>query len=197
MEGPIATYAYTGELLLPVRVTPGIGAMTLHAEASWLVCKEICVPEQGKFTLELPAGTPAPLRPGGVVHARRQPHPARHRLAGHDRTGRVTLRVEGTEISPRLDRRGVVHAGGTGWHRPWRRPEAVDRSGPADPGPDNPGRQFKPEAALDGVLSIRDRSASAATSRCMPTPAHPRSPSRPRSRRWRWEKCWAWRSWAA
>ncbi len=58
-EGPIMTYAYSGELLLPLTVTPGAGAQTIKASANWLVCEKICVPEEGSFTLELPAGTPA------------------------------------------------------------------------------------------------------------------------------------------
>lgn len=59
-EGPIMTYAYTGEVLLPLTVTPGAGPQTIKATANWLVCQKICVPEEGNFTLDVPAGTPAP-----------------------------------------------------------------------------------------------------------------------------------------
>ena len=52
------TYAYTGEVLLPVTVTAATGAIKAHAQ--WLVCKDICVPEEGDFSLNLPVGTPAP-----------------------------------------------------------------------------------------------------------------------------------------
>jgi DsbC/DsbD-like thiol-disulfide interchange protein/cytochrome c biogenesis protein CcdA len=58
-EGTVMTYAYTGALLLPVTLRPD-GPLTLKAHANWLVCKEVCVPEEGEFTLSLPAGTPAP-----------------------------------------------------------------------------------------------------------------------------------------
>ncbi len=58
-EGDLMTYAYTGEVVLPMRVTPGSGGATLTAEANWLVCKDICVPEHGVFRVDLPAGTPA------------------------------------------------------------------------------------------------------------------------------------------
>jgi thiol:disulfide interchange protein len=62
-EGPLTTYGYTGEVMLPVTVTPGsqrVGASTVAASAEWLVCDKICIPEEGSFRLELPAGTPAP-----------------------------------------------------------------------------------------------------------------------------------------
>jgi thiol:disulfide interchange protein len=57
-EGPVMTYAYTGEVLLPVTVTAANGAMKAHAQ--WLVCKDICVPEEADFSLTLPVGTPVP-----------------------------------------------------------------------------------------------------------------------------------------
>src|SRR5271166_6028104 len=57
-EGPLMTYAYTGELLLPVTVTgPPEGGASIRAHADWLVCREICVPEEGDFRIDLPAGT--------------------------------------------------------------------------------------------------------------------------------------------
>ena len=75
------TYAYTGDVLLPVTVTPGAhsGPLPIQAHARWLVCKEICVPEQADFRLDLPmappAGTPAPSAqaPLFVAHDRTVP----------------------------------------------------------------------------------------------------------------------------
>jgi len=59
-EGPLITFAYEGDVLLPVSVTPGEGPTALRAHASWLVCKNVCVPEEGDFSLDLPADRPAP-----------------------------------------------------------------------------------------------------------------------------------------
>jgi thiol:disulfide interchange protein DsbD len=61
-DGPFTSYAYTGDILLPVTVTPKAGAKTLSidAAATWLVCAKICVPEDAKFHLEIPAGTGTP-----------------------------------------------------------------------------------------------------------------------------------------
>lgn len=56
--GPLMNFGYEGRLLLPVPVT--VGAMpagdtvTLKLRADWLVCKDVCIPESGEFTLDLP-----------------------------------------------------------------------------------------------------------------------------------------------
>ena len=56
--GPLMNYGYEGTLLLPValNVPAGFDAPTvkIQLEAEWLVCKEVCIPESGSFTLELP-----------------------------------------------------------------------------------------------------------------------------------------------
>jgi thiol:disulfide interchange protein len=80
-EGPVMTYAYTGEVLLPVKVTmmaPGAGSGSIKAHAQWLVCKDICVPEEGDFSLNLPVGTPGPSAQAGLfaAHDRAVPRPS-------------------------------------------------------------------------------------------------------------------------
>ena len=56
--GPLMNYGYEGTLLLPVPITVPAGfkgdtlAVKLHAE--WLVCKDVCIPESGDFSLRLP-----------------------------------------------------------------------------------------------------------------------------------------------
>jgi thiol:disulfide interchange protein DsbD len=66
-EGPLMTYAYTGEVLLPVTVTAATGRVRAHAQ--WLVCKDICVPEEGDFSLVLPVGTPGQSGQAGLFAA--------------------------------------------------------------------------------------------------------------------------------
>ncbi len=56
-EGPLMTYGYTGTPMLTVSAT-GQGPVRLHA--SWLICSNICVPEEAAFSLDLPLGSPAP-----------------------------------------------------------------------------------------------------------------------------------------
>jgi len=58
VTGSVSGYGYDGLLLLPVRVTaarnlkPG-QTLRLHADASWLMCKESCVPGKASLDLEL------------------------------------------------------------------------------------------------------------------------------------------------
>ncbi len=60
--GSLANYGYEGQVLLPVPVTvsgafaPGPLAkeVTVQLQASWLVCRKECIPEEGHFTLQLP-----------------------------------------------------------------------------------------------------------------------------------------------
>lgn len=67
--GPLVNYGYEDELLLPLRFTAPADAvpgqsLQLRAEAHWLVCKEVCIPENATLQLTLPvvdaATTPGP-----------------------------------------------------------------------------------------------------------------------------------------
>lgn len=64
--GPLVNFGYEGEVLFPLTVTPPATlrpgeAFTLEANASWLVCEKICIPEEGVFRLTLPvSGTAVP-----------------------------------------------------------------------------------------------------------------------------------------
>jgi thiol:disulfide interchange protein DsbD len=57
--GPLMNYGFEGTLLLPVAVTvpPGFAgeALEIQLRAEWLVCKDVCIPEEGDFALRLPA----------------------------------------------------------------------------------------------------------------------------------------------
>ncbi|WP_425996602.1 protein-disulfide reductase DsbD family protein [Caulobacter sp. DWR1-3-2b1] len=75
--GPLLDYAYTGEVLLPVPITVPVDAkpgstVTLKAAAAFLVCEEICIPEDAVLTLSLPivAGAPGPDPKWGAVVAK-------------------------------------------------------------------------------------------------------------------------------
>ncbi|RVT97559.1 cytochrome C biogenesis protein [Rhodovarius crocodyli] len=57
--GPLMNFGYEGQALFPVTLTvppdarPG-ETITISAEATWLVCERVCIPEEGSFTLTLP-----------------------------------------------------------------------------------------------------------------------------------------------
>jgi thiol:disulfide interchange protein len=57
--GPLVNYGYEGKLLLPVPVTLPADfqaeALNVKLSAQWLVCKDVCIPQQGEFALRLPA----------------------------------------------------------------------------------------------------------------------------------------------
>ncbi|MGI4975354.1 MAG: protein-disulfide reductase DsbD family protein [Janthinobacterium lividum] len=100
LEGDLAAYAYTGDLLLPVTVTgPATGLLPLRAHAEWLVCSTLCVPESGDFALDLPPGTgaPSPQAPLFAAAAARTPGPSPF-LAHVSPDG--TLSLSGREIAP-------------------------------------------------------------------------------------------------
>lgn len=60
--GPLVNYGFEQRLLLPAPITvaPSFNGKTLDVKltANWLVCKDVCIPQQGEFALSLPAGAP-------------------------------------------------------------------------------------------------------------------------------------------
>src|SRR5262245_56683347 len=68
----VINYGFQDEMLLLVKITPPAdpanGTLTLAASANWLVCADVCIPEDGKFTLNLPVG-PAAKPADGATRA--------------------------------------------------------------------------------------------------------------------------------
>lgn len=64
--GPFVNYGYGDDILLPVPIRVPQGAepgstVTVQAEATWLVCADVCIPEEGRFTFEIPvSASPVP-----------------------------------------------------------------------------------------------------------------------------------------
>ncbi len=111
--GPLVNYGYHGEVLLPVTLTvpataqPG-DSVPIQAEATWLVCAEVCIPEEGRFTLTLPVGprslpsfTGAPLFEAASARmARPAPWTARAGTTGRQ----ASLTLSGPGLEPALVR---------------------------------------------------------------------------------------------
>jgi thiol:disulfide interchange protein DsbD len=57
--GPLMNFGYEGTVLLPVEVQVPAGfsgeSLAVKLRADWLVCKDVCIPEGGDFTLQVPA----------------------------------------------------------------------------------------------------------------------------------------------
>jgi thiol:disulfide interchange protein DsbD len=68
----LVNYGYENELLLPQtlvvpsNVLPGT-TLVLRAQANWLVCKDVCIPEGGELTLQLPVVAKEVI-PGSTTH---------------------------------------------------------------------------------------------------------------------------------
>jgi thiol:disulfide interchange protein DsbD len=60
--GGVVNYGYHDDVMLLTRITPpadATGSLVLNADANWLVCEDVCIPEEGKFSLSLPVGPSA------------------------------------------------------------------------------------------------------------------------------------------
>jgi thiol:disulfide interchange protein/DsbC/DsbD-like thiol-disulfide interchange protein len=61
--GPLTNYGYSGEVTLPVPVTVPAdaqpGMVTITGEATWLVCEDICIPEEDTFEITIEVGESA------------------------------------------------------------------------------------------------------------------------------------------
>jgi thiol:disulfide interchange protein DsbD len=106
--GPLVSFGYEGEALFTLTVTPPPGlrageTLRVEAEATWLVCEQICIPEEGRFTLALPvAATPraGPQAPLFLVAeaAEPQPSPFAARIGFQGRAG--ALQLAGPGLAP-------------------------------------------------------------------------------------------------
>ena len=74
LTGPIMAYVYTRQVYLPVPIhvpadaRPG-QTVTLKAQANWLVCSDVCIPEGGAVSVDVPvaAASAAPSADGQAV----------------------------------------------------------------------------------------------------------------------------------
>jgi thiol:disulfide interchange protein DsbD len=60
--GGVINYGYHDDVVLLTKITPpadASGPIVLNADANWLVCEDVCIPEEGKFSLSLPTGPAA------------------------------------------------------------------------------------------------------------------------------------------
>ena len=79
--GPLMNFGFEGTLLLPVTVTVPAGfagaTLPVKLQAEWLVCKEVCIPEMGEFSLDVPVQAATALHGALFASARAAaPQPA-------------------------------------------------------------------------------------------------------------------------
>jgi thiol:disulfide interchange protein DsbD len=66
--GPLMSFGYYGEVVLPMQITPPASlrageVFSISAQATWLVCDDVCIPEEGSFRLNLPVVAEAQKNP--------------------------------------------------------------------------------------------------------------------------------------
>ncbi|MCO5090273.1 thioredoxin family protein [Bosea sp. (in: a-proteobacteria)] len=101
---PLVNFGFEGTVVLPVEITvpadarPG-DSFPLKAEATWLVCEKICIPEEGSFSLDLTVGAAsvadadATARIEAAIAALPRPASFRGRLG--DDAGKLALALPG------------------------------------------------------------------------------------------------------
>ncbi len=103
--GPLMNYGYSGEILLLSDITlpkdVSGNSVDIAADVKWLVCEEICVPEEASVRLALPL-IEGPLSPrpsphaGAIAAARKNvPGPAPWRASFQTAKDGVVLKVDG------------------------------------------------------------------------------------------------------
>ena len=74
--GPLVNLGYHDEVLLLVEITPPpdlpLGKVTINARAEWLVCEDICIPEDADLSLTLPVSLRPPLKNEAFSAARQK-----------------------------------------------------------------------------------------------------------------------------
>ena len=164
--GPLVSYGYTNEVVLPTQLTAPAGLptgalVTLRGRAAWLVCEKICIPEEADLTLTLPVATGKPGPGGGAaaIEQARRAVPSPSPWSASLRATPETVTVSVTAPGLRPDRIAEVFFFPGRWG-------VIDHAAPQEVTIGRDGitlraaRGLLPEGAradLDGVLVIRER----------------------------------------
>jgi len=167
--GPLVNYGYEGEVLLPMSLTAPAGArpgetVTLTAKAAFLVCADICVPEDANLTLSLPVTNgPSPADPQWGPRIEKTladaPRPAGLTAAFEKQGEVVKLAITGAALKG-ADVAGAYFYPFAGTVMDHAKPQPIER------GPDGltltltPGYDFQgatPPKALAGVIAVGTR----------------------------------------
>ena len=108
--GPVTNYGYSNAVTLPLPVSipadAAPGPVTLPAKATWLVCEDICIPEQADLSITLRVGEARPDPAGAALidaALAAAPDPA---------GGRLSAGIEKTDEALVLTLTGAALAGG-------------------------------------------------------------------------------------
>ena len=103
--GDMANFGYEGEVLLPVQVQvprdfqpPTGGSLRIGLQAQWLVCRQECIPQEGRFELTLPVQAATAVHGAlfdRVLRELPRPLAGAHQADIGEQGRRLNLRVEG------------------------------------------------------------------------------------------------------
>lgn len=162
--GPARNFGYEQEVVLPITVhvhpTTALGTtFAIEAQANWLVCEEVCIPESGTFQLALPVGqSPTQTADDAVTAAfaeadARMPEPNPWPAFIQAKDSTVVLHLSAHDLPPPQDAFFYPHDWGVLVHAA---PQPFTTS------PDGvrielkPGPTFDGEQAIAGLLAITD-----------------------------------------
>ena len=182
--GPLVNHGYKGDAFHLTEISvpkdwPADGALTLRASAYWLVCEEICIPEEGTFELVLPggpgAGAPNPDNAELFAAARRLLPVSSQWTAGFDAgDDGVTLSLAAPGID--ADRIADAHFFPHDWG-------VVEPAAPQSLALDRDGLRLTMTAGaapvaerLDGVLVLTSRTGDGTVTRGLVVNATPAAP---------------------
>jgi thiol:disulfide interchange protein DsbD len=107
--GPLVNFGYLGEAVFPLTVKPPAGLepgrlYTIEGTARWLVCEQVCIPEEGAFRLDLPVEA-APRPDPAVADLLRQAEAALPRPSPFAATlgfegPRGAIEITGADLKP-------------------------------------------------------------------------------------------------
>jgi thiol:disulfide interchange protein DsbD len=110
--GTLANYGYEGRLLLSVPVTvgadfrfPSTGPLALVLQADWLVCRKECIPQEGRFSLNLASAAPQTPHAASFESAQQlSPKPMAQLQQGGTwiTGGQTTVSADGQQLSLRV-----------------------------------------------------------------------------------------------
>lgn len=110
--GTLANYGYEGRLLLTVPVTvgadfrfPSTGPLALALQADWLVCRQECIPQEGRFSLNLASAAQQTPHAASFESAQKlSPKPMAQLQQGGTwiTGGQTTVSADGQQLSLRV-----------------------------------------------------------------------------------------------
>lgn len=163
-QGSLTNYGYSGQVILlsairvPANLKPG-SDFPVAAKASWLVCEEVCIPQQAELQLKLKIADQAgPAHPAIQAARAALPEAAPWPATVSHAADRISLRIASPELTDaRLEeiwfyplKWGMVAHGA---------PQAVSRDGATLILDLQPGESPAPGEPLEGLLAVTEKTA--------------------------------------